>query len=108
MVKVRVFITRRAAMRSEFSEDPYCLALFDACPFLATMKAPPAPGGQALDKARGRKPRTASRRFRTGEALWAIECRARLQGRSNHPEPSALRRRARASPSAWSRIWYAC
>ena len=42
---------------------------------------PPQVGGQALDKARGRKPRNEARPFSRGVALWAFERRPIAQVR---------------------------
>ena len=45
---------------------------------------PPQVGGQALDKARGRKPRNEARPFSRGAALWAFERRPIAQVRDEH------------------------
>lgn len=47
-------------------------------------EGPPQVGGQALDKARGRKPRNEARPFSRGVALWAFERRPIAQVRDEH------------------------
>ena len=53
-------------------------------------EGPTQVGGQALDKARGRKPRNEARPFNRGAALWAFERRPTAQVRDVHgAAPSA-------------------
>lgn len=47
-------------------------------------EGPTQVGGQALDKARGRKPRNEARPFNRGAALWAFERRPTAQVRDVH------------------------
>ena len=67
--------------------QPLCLLMFSfvrRLPLPRGDEDPPQVGGQALDKARGRKPRNEARPFSRGAALWAFERRPIAQVRDEH------------------------